>query len=343
MMKAIAAFTGRMPATMHRRMFCRALAGAGVAVTGAAAAQTQAKVHRLGILYLGRADKVGDNQPDPLVAELARLGLVEGVNLIIDVRSPHGNAALLDAVAAELVAARPDVLLAGSGFISALALKKATTTIPIVFNVGEPVAAGLVSSLAHPGGNLTGGTIPAELEFKRVQILIEVLGPSASIVHLTTPLSELRKASFLAALAASGMAPGARLQFLEVSKREDLAPAFEQMVRQRVGGVAVRLTPLTATHSEEIAALAVKHRLPAIGDGTDYTDLGFLMSYSVDWSEVLRQIAKYIQRILNGAQPGDLPIEQVTKFEFVVNLKTARTLGVRVPLSVLTRATRVVE
>ena len=115
------------------------------------------------------------------------------------------------------------------------------------------------------------------------------------------------------------------------------------MIRQRVGGVAVRLTPFTGTHSEEIAALAVKHRLPAIGDGPDYADRGFLMSYSVDWSEILRQTASYIHRILNGAQPGDLPIEQVTKFHFVINLKTARTLGVRVPLSVLTSATRVIE
>lgn len=328
---------------MRRRMFCRALAGAGVAVTGAAAAQTQAKVYRLGVLYLGRADNLSDKEPHPLVPELARFGLVEGVNLIIDARSAHGKPALLDAVAADLVATRPDVLLAGSGFISALALKKATTTIPIVFNVGEPVAAGLVTSLARPGGNLTGGTIPAELELKRVQILIEVLGPSASVVHLTTPLSEARKASFLAAFAATGTAPGARLQFLEVSKSEELAPAFEQMIRQRVGGVAVRLTPLTGTHSEEIAALAVKHRLPAIGDGTHYTDLGFLMSYSVDWSEIVRMTASYINKILKGAQPADLPIEQVTKFEFVVNMKTARTLGVRVPLSVLTRATRVID
>jgi putative ABC transport system substrate-binding protein len=115
------------------------------------------------------------------------------------------------------------------------------------------------------------------------------------------------------------------------------------MIRQRVGGVAVRLTPLTATHSEEIAALAVKHRLPAIGDGTHYTDLGFLMSYSIDWSEILRMTASYIDKILKGAQPANLPIEQVTKFEFVVNMKTARTLGVRIPLSVLTRATRVID
>lgn len=328
---------------IRRRVFCQVLAGAGVAVTGAAAAQTQAKVYRLGVLYLGRADNLSDKEPDPLVAELARFGLVEGVNLIIDARSAHGNPALLDAVAADLVAARPDVLLAGSGFIAALALKKATTTIPIVFHVGDPVAAGLVTSLARPGGNLTGGTIPAELELKRIQLLIEVLGPSASIVHLTIPLSEARKASFLAALAATGMAPGARLQFLEVSKSEDLAPAFEQMTRQHVGGVAVRLAPLTATHSVEIAALAVKHRLPAIGNGTEYTDLGFLMSYSIDWSEVTRQIAKYVYKILKGAQPADLPIEQVTKFEFVVNMKTASTLGVRVPLSVLTRATRVID
>ena len=188
---------------IRRRLLWQMLAGTGVAVATIGAAQTRAKAYRLGVLDIGRPDNLpdppGPPPPDEFVAELARLGLVEGVNLVTDVRSAHGKPALLDAVAAELVAARPDVLYTESGFFATRALKKATTTIPIVFAaVGEPVAAGLVASLARPGGNLTGGTIPAlELELKRVQLLIEVLGTSASVVQLTAPLTEQRKAAFL--------------------------------------------------------------------------------------------------------------------------------------------------
>ena len=195
----------------------------------------------------------------PVHGGAARLGLVEGVNLVTDHRSARGNRALLDALAADLVAAQPDVLFASSGFVAAWALKKATTTIPIVFlAVGEPVAAGLVASLARPGGNLTGGSIPVELDLKRVQILFDVLGRSASVALLTTPVSEARMAFFLRDLAASRL----RLQFQEVRKPEDLAPAFEQIARQRVSGVAVAGSLLTSSHQPEIAALALKHRIP---------------------------------------------------------------------------------
>lgn len=330
---------------IRRRMFCQALAGSGVAVSPTARAQTPARVYRLGILDPGRpANLPRVDVPTWFDNELARLGLVEGVNLVIDVRTANGNPALLDARAAELVAARPDVIFSPGGFAGTNAAKKATTTIPIVFAaVGEPVAAGLVSSLARPGGNLTGGTIPAELELKRVQILMEVLGTTASVVHLTTPLSEARKAAFVQAMAATSKPSAARLQFVEVKQTEDLAPAFEQMARQRVGGVAIRLTPFSANHAPEITALVAKHRLPAIGDGTQYTDAGLLMSYSIHWPEVFRLAANYVYKVLKGAQPADLPIEQVTKFDFVVNQKTAKTLGIRIPQSVLITATQVIE
>ena len=326
---------------LRRRLFCQALAGTGVTVAAIAAAQTRAKVYRLGHLTIGRADKeLLDLQRDPFVVELARLGLVEGVNIVTDVRSAHGNAALLDAVAADLVAARPDVLYTASGYIGARALKNATTTIPIVFAaVGEPVAAGLVASLARPGGNLTGGTVPSGLELKRVQLLMELLGPSASIVMLTTPVAEGRMARFREELAASRL----RLQFEEVRSPEDLAPAFEHMVRQRVGGVVIAQSLLTGSHSGEIAALVVKHRLPAIGFAGDFADRGLLMSYSFDSDELDRKAANYVYRILNGASPAELPVEQATKFDFVVNQKAARTLGVRIPRSVLIAATRVID
>lgn len=326
---------------LHRRLFCQALVATSVSGAGISAAQTPARVYRLGHLTIGRLDSLPSPPgTDPFKDELARLGLVEGANLVTDLRSARGDPTRLDALAAELVAARPDVLYTSSGFVAARALKTATTTIPIVFAaVGEPVAAGLVASLAQPGGNLTGGSIPVELELKRVQILFEVLGASASIALLTTPVSEGRMARFLVDLAATRL----QLRFQEVRKYEDLVPAFEQMARERVGGVAVAQSLLTSSHQSEIAALVLKHRLPAIADGDGYTDDGLMMSYSINWPEVLRKAASYVYKILNGTRPRDLPIEQVASFDFVVNLKAARALGVRIPSSVLVAATRVID
>ncbi|MEP7057540.1 MAG: ABC transporter substrate-binding protein [Caldimonas sp.] len=329
---------------LGRRLFCQALAGTGVTVSAFGAAQTRTKVYRMGHLEIGRADESPGPPSDPIAiefeTELARLGLVEGVNRITDYRSARGNPTLLDGLAADLVAAQPDVLFTGSGFVGARALKRATTTIPIVFAaVGNPVAAGLVASLARPGGNLTGGSVPVELDLKRVQILFEVLGASASIVLLTTPVSEPRMAWFLKDLTASRL----RVKFQEVRKSEDLAPAFEQMARQRADGVAVASSLLTGTHQPEIAALAIKHRIPAIGDGTTFTDLGLMMSYSVDWLQVARNAANYLYKILNGAQPVNLPIQQVTNFDFVVNRKAARALSIRIPSPVLIAATRIID
>ena len=327
---------------IRRRLFCQALGSAGTACAAIARAQAPTRVYRLGILDYGRPPSLPDPVPPPpdvFHAELARLGLVEGANLRSDARSAHGDPALLDAVAAELVATRPDVLYTDSGFAATRALKKATTTIPIVFGaMGEPVAAGLVASLARPGGNLTGGAVPSELELKRIQILFEVLGASARAALLMFPLPPRRHARFFEALGAARE----RLQIIEVNRSEDLPGAFEQMVRLRVGGVAVALSPLTGTHSPEIAALAVKHRLPGIGDGP-YADLGMLMSYSIDWQEVERNAANYVYKIMKGAQPADMPVEQVAKFDFVLNLKAARALGVRVPSSVMIRATRLIN
>jgi len=144
---------------------------------------------------------------------------------------------------------------------------------------------------------------------------------------------------FLRDLAASRL----RLQFQEVRKSEDLAPAFEQMARQRVRGGAVAGSVLTSSHQSEIVAMALKHRIPAIGDGATFTDLGLMMSYSIDWAQAMRDAANYVHKILNGTKPADLPVQQVTKFDFVVNRKTANALGVRIPSSVLIAATRIIE
>ena len=325
---------------LPRRLFCHALTGAGVVVWTAAAAQAPAKVYRLGQLTLGREGDEPEPATNPFTTELARLGLVESVNLVVDRRSARGNPALLDSLAAELVTARPDVLFSSSGFATARALQKATKTIPIVFAaVGEPVAAGLAASLSRPGGNLTGGAFPVELDLKRIEILLKVVGASASIMVLTTPVSERRMSFFLKDLAASGL----RVQFQEVRKADDFAPAFKRMARQGAGGVAVATSVLTGSHEQEIAALALEHRMPAIGDGDTFAGFGLLMSYSVDGAEIARNAASYVYRILKGDQPADLPIQQATRFNFVVNRKTARVLGVQVPSSILVAATRVID
>lgn len=329
---------------IRRRALCQWLAGSGVALANIAGAQTTGKVYRIGELDYGRPDNLPAPRlpppPDVFKPELARLGLVEGVNLVIDTRSAHGNPALLDAVAGELVATRPDVLYAGGGFATVRALKNATTTIPIVFAaVGEPVAAGLVASLARPGGNLTGGALPDELELKRLEILIEVLGASASIAMLTGPIPESRMNRMRNQLAARNL----HVRFPDVKRSEDLAPAFEQMARQRIDGLVIALSPFTGSHIPEIGELVAKHRLPAIADGTPNLDFGVMIAYSVDWAEVERKAARTVYKVLMGAQPADLPIEQVERFDFVINLKVARALGVRIPPSVRLRATRLID
>jgi putative ABC transport system substrate-binding protein len=329
---------------IRRRALCQWLAGSGVVLANAGAAQSTDKVYRIGELDIGREDNLPAPRlpppPDFFTPELARLGLIRGVNLVIDTRTANGNPALLDAVAAELVASRPDVLFTAAGFVATRALKNATTTIPIVFAaVGEPVAAGLVASLARPGGNLTGGALPDELDLKRLEILIEVLGASASIAMLTGPIVEGRMNRIRKQLADRNL----HVRFPEVKRSEDLAPAFEQMARQRIDGLVIALSPFTGSHTPEIGELVAKHRLPAIADPMSSLDFGVMISYSVDWQEVERKAARTVYKVLMGARPAELPIEQVEKFDFAINLKVARALGVRIPTSVRIRATQVIE
>jgi putative ABC transport system substrate-binding protein len=325
-----------------RRLFCRTLARVALAAGVSARAQAPARLPRIGVLFIG-SPPPANSPPVPFQTELARVGLIEGLTVVMDVRFAHGDPSRLDAMAAELVASQPDLILTASGAVGARAAKKATTTIPIVFSgVGDPVGAGLVASLAKPGGNLTGGAIPPDLELKRVQILLQVIGPSASIFMLTAPMSEMRKAAMRQSLSATGMNAGASLHFRELTRLEDLAPAFEYIARQPGAGVAVGLTPFTSIHNPEIAAAALKYRLATIAHGLDAADAGMLMSYSFDALELSRAVAKLVSRILKGEKPADLPVEQVTKFDFVVNMKTARTLGLRIPSALLLTASRVV-
>ena len=328
--------------SIRRRLFCRTLASAALATRMSARAQTAARPYRIGVLFIGSPPPV--NAPPGLFpTELARLGLVEGLNLVTDVRFAEGDPTRLDVMATDLVATRPDLILVASGFAGARAAKKATATIPIVFSaVGDPVGVGLVASLARPGGNLTGGAIPPGLDLKRAQILLQVIGPSAPLFMLTVPLGEKRRAAIQESLTAAGMHPGTELQFRDMSRIEDLEPALKEISRQRGAGVVIGLSPVTSVHPKEIAAAAIKHRLPAIADSVLACEAGLLMSYSVDWLELDRNAARLVYRIYKGDKPADLPIEQVTKFDFVVNMKTAKTLGLRIPTGLLITASRVI-
>jgi putative tryptophan/tyrosine transport system substrate-binding protein len=325
-----------------RRSFVAALASGALTRPSFAQAQTPRKVHRLGVLYLGgaRPDIV-----DVFVNELARLGVVEGVNLRTDVRDARGDASRLDALAVELVALKPDVIFVTGGTRAVAAARTATGTIPIVFiAVSEAVRKGFAASLAHPGGNLTGNEIASRpLDLKRFQMLEEVVGTAATIAVLDTKLTDAGKSEFLTGVGASVGGRAGHVHLVEVTQVNDLAPAFERIAQLRADAVAINQFPLASVNEDRIAGLVAKYRLPAIADGRRFAEAGVLMSYSTDWGELSQRAANYVFKILNGAKPADLPIEQASKFEFVVNLRTAKALGINIPRWMLARADELLQ
>ncbi len=329
---------------LARRTLGGALAWA--ALTRYQLAAAQARPHRLGILEIGEP-----NQPSgemgAFIDQLARLGLVEGSNLLVDRRFARRDRTQLDRLAAELVALKPDVIFTASGTIGALAAQKATTTIPIVFDASnDPVAARLVASLPRPGGNLTGNVMfGRQLDVKRLQLLVEVVSDRAHVgvlVGLTTLTSEQAQQQYLAELSAA-VARSVRLKFVLADGPESFKLAFERMTSERINAVAIQASPIVSANRSLIAELAQRHRLPAIADGRGFAEAGLLLTYSSDFAELYRRAADYVARILKGATPDDLPVAYPSRFELVVNLGTAKTLGIRVPRAVLARADDVIE
>jgi putative tryptophan/tyrosine transport system substrate-binding protein len=230
------------------------------------------------------------------------------------------------------------------GTTGALAAKNATRTIPIVMATsGDPVAAGLVASLARPGGNVTGlSTINAELVGKRLGLLKEAIPGIARIavvLNLSSPTLVTQRKQIEVAARSLGVQP----QFLDVRKSEDLDRAFDAAIKQRADAVHVSLDTLTRTNLRRIVGLSAKHRLPSIYSSRDFVDAGGLMAYSVRYPEAYRRAATYVDKIFRGAKPGDLPVEQSTKFDLVINLKTAKALGLTIPPSLLGRADEVIQ
>jgi putative ABC transport system substrate-binding protein len=322
-----------------RRAFCSML----LALPFPARAQQPAKIPRIG--YLTNASRSADApRHDTFRQGLRDLGYIEGKNIVIEWRSGEGNPDRQRAVAAELVRLKVDVIVAGgSGDIRAA--KEATTTIPIVMiNGDDAVGNGFVASLARPGGNITGlSTFRPELSGKRLELLKETV-PRLSRVAVFVSSASQDYAQVLKELDLAAGVLAVKLQYLDILSSKDVETAFRSAVKGRADAVLFRVPgPLVSSQRPQIAALAVKSRLPAIYEAAADVEDGGLMSYGVNTGDLDRRAATFVDKILKGRTPADLPVEQPVKFEFIVNLKAAKQIGLTVPPNVLVRADKVIR
>jgi putative ABC transport system substrate-binding protein len=271
------------------------------------------------------------------------LGYVEGRNISIESRSAEGKDDRLPALAADLVRSKVDVIVATSG-AATRAVQQTTRTIPIVMSlVNDPVGSGLVASLARPGGNVTGLTIMApDLMAKRLELLKEVV-PKVSRVALLQNPDNPASAAQLREAEAAARALGVQPQTLEARNPQEIEGAFAAMIRERAGALLILSDAIFFTQRRQIAELAAKGRVPSIIGTRDYPDAGGLMAYGPNFLDLERRAATFVDRILKGAKPGDLPVEQPTKFDLVINLKTAKALGLTIPQWLLLRADHVIQ
>jgi ABC-type uncharacterized transport system substrate-binding protein len=309
-----------------------------------AKAQQAAKIARIG--YLSPNLAASPHLPEAFRQGLRDLGYVEGRNVVIEYRSAEGKPERLPALAAELVALKVDVIVA-PGTPQALAARRATRTLPIVFaTAADPVGSGLVTSLARPGGNVTGLSILApELVGKRLELLKQAVPGVSRVAVLWQPggHDERTDKDILKEAEVAARALGVRLQFVEARGPADLDRAFSDMTRARVGALTVLTGIMFLNERRRLVDLAAKNRLPEVYGGRDFVDAGGLMAYGPNLADLYRRAATYVDKILKGAKPADLPIEQPTKFELVINLKTAKALGLTIPPSVLARVDEVID
>src|SRR5258705_8662655 len=271
-------------------------------------------------------------------------GWIEAKNLIVDYRSAEGRAERLSALAAELVTLKPDLLVSPSPQV-ALALKSATATIPIVFvAVFDPVAIGLVQSLSRPGGNMTGLATyaPGDWIAKRIEILRELVPGASKIALLVNPDNPVHRLTLAEEAPRTARSFGVALPVVEATTAEELDTAFASAVAQQADAMIVHADPLTNQHAPRVVALAAEHHLPAIYLFRQFAE-GGLIVYGPDIADLLRRAGDYVDKILKGTKPADLPVEQPTKFEIVINMKTAKGLGLTVPPSLLAQAVEVIE
>jgi putative ABC transport system substrate-binding protein len=313
-----------------------------VAATRSLRAQQRA-IPVIGILYSFDSNRPASPAQIALGRELNDTGYVEGQNLAIERRYAEGHPDRFPALAADLVGRNVDVLVATS-IDSAVAAKNATSTIPIVFAVGiDPVELGLVASLARPGGNFTGiSRFNVELMPKRLELLCDLV-PEARVIALLADPNAANIDRVTRAVEEAARAKGVQLQVLRASSESEIDAAFASFVQLQVGGLLVGPASIFGMHREQIFALASRYAVPAMYDTRAYVEAGGLISYGPSIGGMARQVGIYVGKILNGAKPADLPIQQPTTFELVVNLKTAAALGLTVPPSILIRASDVIE
>jgi putative ABC transport system substrate-binding protein len=330
---------------MNRRSFIAAVTLSLLARPRAGETQERAEAARIGYLAAGRVSP--SQGRDFLLQGLRDLGYVEGRNLLIEYRDAEGKIERLPALAAELVALKVDVIVAAAGTLPALAAKRATSSIPVLFiGVGDPVTSGLVTSLARPGGNVTGLSVLAtELVGKWLELVTQAVPEVRRVAILWQPggLSEATDKDVLKEAAAAAGALGVQIQPVEARRPADFERAFSEMTRARMGGLVVLSTSMFATEPRRLADLAAKNRLPTVFPFRLYVDAGGLMSYGANLADLFRRTATYLDKILKGAKPSDLSVEQPTTFELVINLKTAKALGLTIPPSLLARADQVIE
>jgi putative ABC transport system substrate-binding protein len=304
-------------------------------------AQAPAKVFRLALL--GNNNPVANKRSEDAFREgLRGFGYVEGQNLLIVSRYAEGKLERLPALAAELVQSGPDVIVT-SGKQAIRAVKQATETLPIVMAiVSDPVGEGWAASLARPGGNLTGMSFEnPELTAKRLELLKQAVPKARRIAVLFD--STVGRSTGLRELQAAAPSLGLTLQVLEVRGTADFDAAFAAAKRGRADALVSLASPLLNAHRQTVVSLAAKSRLPATYEAREYVSAGGLMSYGPSFADMYRRAAAYVDKILKGARPGDLPIEQASRFELIVNLKTAKSLGLTIPPSVLQRADELIR
>jgi putative ABC transport system substrate-binding protein len=326
---------------MDRRTFIGAFAGGLVIARSVADAQPATKVYRIGLLSLLSAESAAAAVSRALNDGLRDLGYVEGRNIIFERRYADGKLERLPDLATELVRLRVDVIVAATN-PSVAAAKRATATIPIVMrDAGDPVGAGFIASLARPGGNITGVTVDAnpEIYAKNLGLLTDIV-PRLSRVGV---LRQVGSGSGFAELAAAARKLNIALEVVDIRSLDDIDGAFVAMTSNKAGAVMFIGGALIFQRRQQIADWALKHRLPAIHLLKEYAQAGLLITNGPNLEDLSRRAAGYVAKILKGANPADLPVEQPAKFELVINLKTAKTLGLTIPQSLLLRADEVIQ
>jgi putative tryptophan/tyrosine transport system substrate-binding protein len=327
-----------------RREFIGTLMAGLLAAPLAAGAQQAAKVYRVGLLGGSPPNSPGGRIAwEGFFQGMRELGYVEGQNILVEGRFYGDHTERLPALAAELVQLNVDVIVAGTA-PAPEAAQRATSTIPIVMATHvNPIGSGLVASLAKPGKNVTGvSTLGPELAGKRLQLLKEVIPGVSRVAVLSNP-TDTSQANLLRDAQVAARSLKVHLQVLEARAPSDFTGAFSAMTKERAGGVIILTSSMFYDQRTRIAELAARSRLPAIYSVKDFAEAGGLMAYGVNLGESFRRAATYVDKILKGAKPADLPVEQPTKFDLVVNLKAAKGLGLTIPPSLLARADEVIQ